>query len=266
MLPRHPTEVDRLDVQHYALRAALNGNYLAPIGQPSSILDVGSGSGQWGYELAAQYPEALAVGLDLVPGKPGAPANFRMIRANLLHGLPFADASFDFVHMRLLTAGIPVQAYPAVIRGLLRVTRPGGWVELVEARTYFEPEGPATKRVYDVLRPLALQAGFDTGGIVHQHLKQYLVLAGAEAAQDRVVEMPLGEWGGQIGSWMHWDLRVLFGHMLDLLQTLSGLERAACSDMVAAMLEELERLRSIVSVRIAFGRRAVVTGQLALTR
>ena len=33
LFPRHPSEVDRLDVQHYALREALGANYLAPVGR-----------------------------------------------------------------------------------------------------------------------------------------------------------------------------------------------------------------------------------------
>jgi hypothetical protein len=49
MLPRRPSEVDRLDVQHYALREALGANYLAPVKGPALVLDVGSGTGQWAF-------------------------------------------------------------------------------------------------------------------------------------------------------------------------------------------------------------------------
>src|SRR5262245_53420397 len=40
ILPHHatePAEIDRLDVQHYALRGQLGANYLAPLKQPSRI-------------------------------------------------------------------------------------------------------------------------------------------------------------------------------------------------------------------------------------
>src|SRR5262252_6034171 len=83
MLPRHQTEIDRLDVQHYALRAALQGNYIAPVQRPAAILDVGSGTGQWAFDLCEQFPDAIVYGLDLVPGKaPERPVNYRYVKAN----------------------------------------------------------------------------------------------------------------------------------------------------------------------------------------
>lgn len=102
VLPRHPTEVDRLDVQHYAMREALAANYLAPIERPERILDVGWGTGQWAYELCQQFPEAIVVGLDLEPSKPERPANYRFIKADLLKGLPFPRRS-----LRLRTSAPP---------------------------------------------------------------------------------------------------------------------------------------------------------------
>src|SRR5215469_5661748 len=167
MLPRHQTEIDRLDVQHYALRAA-------------SILDVGSGTGQWAYDLCAQFPRAIVYGLDLVPGKTRErPANYRYVKANVLQGLPFADGSFDFVHQRLMVTALPVATWPDVVRDLLRVTRPGGWVELVEGGDGIEPRGPATKRLFELAAQLAATYELDWTGSVSNVLDQYLVGAGA---------------------------------------------------------------------------------------
>src|SRR5579883_3108544 len=93
LFPRHPDEVDRLDLQHFALREALGTNLFAPLVSPSRILDVGTGTGQWGFEVCYQFPHALVVGFDLVPGKPEPPAGYRHVRGNLLQGLPFRDDS-----------------------------------------------------------------------------------------------------------------------------------------------------------------------------
>lgn len=134
VLPRHSTEVDRLDIQHYAMREALAANYLAPIERPDRILDVGCGTGQWAYELCQQFPEAMVVGLDLEPSKPERPANYRFVKADLLRGLPFPDDHFDFVHQRLLQSGVPLKRWSGVVKDLVQVARPGGWIELVELK------------------------------------------------------------------------------------------------------------------------------------
>src|SRR5262249_48361631 len=82
LLPRHPGEIDRLDIQHYALRETMGANFLAPVESPLRLLDVGCGTGQWGFEACHQFPEALVLGLDLVAGKPDRPPRYHWVKAN----------------------------------------------------------------------------------------------------------------------------------------------------------------------------------------
>jgi len=207
LFPRHPGEVDRLDIQHYALREQLRGNYLAPISDPGRILDVGCGTGQWGYEMCQEFDAALVVGLDLVSGKPGRPSRYEFVRGNVLHGLPFADGRFDFVHERLLVTGVPLAAWPALIAELVRVTRPGGWVELVEVPFEIERAGPAAQRLVVLTRELTDSLGLDTTGVVYSSLDGYLRAAGMVNVGRREVSLPVGNWGGQVGSLMVTDFR-----------------------------------------------------------
>ncbi|MBJ7612591.1 MAG: hypothetical protein DLM67_27150 [Candidatus Nephthysia bennettiae] len=107
IFPRHPAEIDRLDLQHFAMREVLGGNYLAPISAPARILDVGSGTGRWAAEISMDFPEALVVALDLQSSQPIPLPNYRFLRGNVLDGLPFVGNSFNFVHQRLLGPGLP---------------------------------------------------------------------------------------------------------------------------------------------------------------
>jgi ubiquinone/menaquinone biosynthesis C-methylase UbiE len=136
------------------LRYALRGNYASPIRDPHAILDVGSGTGRWAIEMANLFPRANVLGLDINPppvdllaerGMEMRPPNYAFVAGNLLEGLPFAERSFDFVHMRALVTAIPHDRWPYVIGELARVARPGGWVESLEV-TFLEGGGPAAVR------------------------------------------------------------------------------------------------------------------------
>ena len=170
-LPKDFREVQRLDFQHFFLRHAMRGNYLAPIGKPKSILDVGCGTGRWTMEVATQFPQANVVGLDLIlpdnvtltlgHGLERRPENVVFVEGNVLNGLPFADASFDFVYMRLLFMGIPARDWPKVISELARVTRPGGWVESLETLRIGSERSPALKIIIEWGNELLKRRGID---------------------------------------------------------------------------------------------------------
>jgi ubiquinone/menaquinone biosynthesis C-methylase UbiE len=256
MLPRHHTEIDRLDVQHYALRAALRGNHKAPLGRPASVLDVGSGTGQWAFDLCAEFPGATVVGLDLVPGKLAqGPPNYRFVKANVLQGLPFADGTFDYVHQRLMVTALPVSTWPDVLADLLRVTRPGGWVELVEGGDDIEPRGPATKRLFDLAAQLAASYELDWTGSVASVLDDYLREAGAEGVEKHHVPLPIGEWGGRVGSLLASDFRSTFTGLCPTFESRFGLPAALCQELLRAMSAECEGFRTRYTFTIAIGRR-----------
>jgi SAM-dependent methyltransferase len=255
VLPRHPSEADRLDVQHYALREALQRNYLAPVEAPAAVLDVGCGTGQWAFELCADFPRAMVVGLDLVSGKPKQPSNYRFVRGNLLQGLPFVEESFDFVHQRFLMSGVPVKSWAAVARDLVRVARPGGWVELVESPPWFESPGPATARLCELLQQLLRAEGLDSAGTVLGALDDHLRRSGLADVDKRALDLPVGEWGGQVGSLLATDMRAAFTRMSDVFETRLAFPAGDCLELVKTMQLELEQHHTQLSVVSAFGRK-----------
>ncbi|WP_376793980.1 class I SAM-dependent methyltransferase [Thermogemmatispora sp.] len=212
LLPKDLGEINRLDFQHYMIRAALRGNYLAPIEQPRRILDVGCGTGQWAIELAQQFSQAEVIGLDLeqARNRSSAPPNYRFVQGDVLEGLPFEENYFDFVHQRLLILAIPLAAWPGTVQELARVTAPGGWIELVESSISpndFVPCGPAMRQLLNWMGQLAALRGLDAQGVVMQSLERYLAEAGLINIQRHVLEWPIGDWGGRLGSLGALDLK-----------------------------------------------------------
>jgi SAM-dependent methyltransferase len=255
LFPRNPSEIDRLDIQHYALRGTLGADYLAPIQDPSRVLDVGAGTGQWGFELCARFPRCLVVGLDLVAGKPERPSNYCLVRGNLLHGLPLRDDQFDFVHQRLLVAGVPLASWPAVVRDLARVTRPGGWLELVEFPWEVEGAGQATDHLMELSRRMATAGGLDPRRVVVDSLQSYLHQVGLEDISSRDVALPIGPRGGEVGSLMLSDMRAGFTRLCEAMQARDMLTAEVARDLIQAASDEADQHRMVLHITFACGRK-----------
>lgn len=104
--------------------------------------------------------------------------------------------------MRLLVSAIPHDRWPYVVRELVRVTRPGGWVESVEAMLPVNG-GPIAEQLMDWIRAISQRRGVEiadamaVGGLLHA--------AGAVDVSTRLVEIPCGDYGGRVGKMMAAD-------------------------------------------------------------
>jgi SAM-dependent methyltransferase len=219
------------------------------------VLDVGCGTGQWAAEIDQQFPEATVVGLDLQQPRPGQSSTLGFVRANMLRGLPFADNSFDLVHERLLVTAVPVDSWMEFTRDLVRVTRPGGWVELVEPMMTFDNAGPAMSRISDLMLQMAARRGLDTTGTVFRILDGYLHHAGVEKAERRTFTVPMGKWGGQAGSLMLSDTRAAGQRICEMAQAHLGLPEAEGRALLEGALVECEENRVSWTFAASFGRK-----------
>jgi hypothetical protein len=120
----------------------------------------------------------------------------------------------------------------------MRVTCPGGWIELVELKGEVLGE-PATRRLLELLLQLAGSRGLDRTGLLFRQLDEYLRRVGLADVQRRDVDVPIGDWGGMVGSLMATDLRALYTRLSGAFQATLGLSAAECNDLVAAMTREL---------------------------
>jgi len=251
-------EMGRRDFQHHMLRQALRGAYAAPIGEPAAILDVGCGTGRWALEMAERFPRARVIGVDhTLPGAlatPSArPTNLAFVAADVVEGLPFADAAFDFVHMRLLLGAFPVARWPSIARELVRVTRLGGWVELVEGDLP-RGGGPAQEALNGWIIRAGLPRGVDPrlGVRVGDLLRD----AGLSEVETRELTLPIGEaLGGRVGAMM----AVAFQSGVEALRAEIVTQGIATpreiDQVVAAMTFEMTRWHYVQPFHLAFGQR-----------
>lgn len=261
VLPKDMGEVNRLDFQHYMMRYALKGNFAAPIGtHPRSILDVGCGTGRWALEMAQLFPEASVVGVDIAPplseqDAPSAdarPDNYAFVTGNVLERLPFDDGRFEYVHQRYMIGAIPLDSWPRALAELARVTRPGGWVEVVEAGTS-EGGGPALQQADAWVAAVLARRNLD----IHLATKlgAWMQSAGLVDVTVRHVDLPLGAYGGRVGTLVEADYFAAIDAMRAPVVALGMASEADYMATAQAARAETQRGQCVFPVYVVYGRR-----------
>ena len=254
LLPVDLTDLTRLhpeDYLHALFRQVFKGNSLAPLafGKEGRILDVGTGTGRWAIEMAEALPNVQVYGLDLqAPQDASArlhrpnhhPANYHFQPGNVLKRLPFIDESFDFVHQRFLLASVPPTQWYAIIRELMRVTRPGGWIELVEGGTVLLNQGSATRQWFSWWEALAARSGLDLYQI--SRLGE-LVQQVEPTCQSSIIDLPVGAWGRQAGLLLQRHMLTVYDNFAAHAQR-SGIAPTQVQAVRTQLQEEWQTRRS----------------------
>ncbi len=124
------------------LQRAVGGQLMAQLPdrlRPDRILDLGCGTGYFTRALAARFPGADVLGLDIAPGMLEVARRHQGAQVQWLcadaESLPLADASVDLVYSSLAIQWC--EDLPRLFRELTRILRPGGWL-------VFSTLGPGT--------------------------------------------------------------------------------------------------------------------------
>lgn len=257
LLPKDTLEDQRLNYQHHVLYRTISNHYLAPLTQATTttILDVGTGTGIWPIEMVSLFPQAHILGIDVALSSlpHPVPPNCLFAQANILHGLPFPDQQFSFTHQRLLVAAIPTIHWPAVVQELVRVTRPGGWIELLEIGDTVQNAGPATRSLLTWMTDISKELGFEME-ILH-HLGDLLKQAGCQAIESQDIPVPLGNWAGTTGQMLKTDVLHGYSALKDSYCPRSHTSPEVFDAMVQAAADEWEQNHASYVFHSAYGRR-----------
>jgi ubiquinone/menaquinone biosynthesis C-methylase UbiE len=178
ILPWDETEIERLDLQHRMITQVYDNLLVAPRIrlQPASVaLDCACGTGIWGVELASQEPSYTVHCSDLskhaFPSPSTVPSNAHFSTDSVFALPPSWSNKFDIIYQRLML-GMPNESqWLELLAEIFRVTKPGGWIQLVEVdysmtvAQGLEKLTPATNRLFYAWHSVFLKNGlvWETG-------------------------------------------------------------------------------------------------------
>jgi len=169
--------------------------HLAPVENPATILDIGTGTGIWAIDASEKFPDAEVTGTDISPIQPGwVPPNCRFEIEDAEQAWTFNSNAFDFIHLRNLIQSISNWGH--VLSEVYRCTKPGGWIEHAELTSQIfsddGTEGPAFRNLIDMM-----QEGMKKIGRIlpdQEILVENIKKAGFVEVQLVVKRQPFGLW------------------------------------------------------------------------
>ncbi len=136
MLGRSHAASSRLNLQYYLWKESLHFNVhpSIPVHGESRIADIATGTAIWLIKVAREYPSARLDGFDInvsqAPPMQWLAPNITLRTWNIFEPVPEdLIGIYDIVHVRLLVLVVQKDNLRNVIRTLLRLLKPGGYIQ-----------------------------------------------------------------------------------------------------------------------------------------
>lgn len=264
-----PEQIRQLLVHEVYKGAFDNEPTSVPLDNPTHILDVGAGTGEWAIDMADHYSDCEVTGTDIADVFP------RFVAPNLFWEIDNAELewirapdTYDLVHFRNMAGAFA--DWPYVYKQAFRVVKPEGWIEVLDFDDHqgfrnflsFFEEGSPIHKISNELSEASLLSGRPRGV---KHLEPELLYdAGFEDVILTDHAIPISPKEMSTG---HLFLKALMEGMeatiLRLLTTHKGWSAAEVRDACALMSQELkemalnrERAKGfVVKVRVLTGRK-----------
>jgi len=173
-LPRDTSESARLAAQHKVwmtnIGYILNPHIASQLPPNARIADVGTGTGIWLEDLAAESKDKQYhyQGFDLSKSQLAKDLSetFDFDILNILESIPSQWAGkFDVVHAKLLTCGLAEEDWLTAAKHMLQLLKPGGWLQWSEGanvgilRNFSAARKPTTTSLLETAMAAAHNAG-----------------------------------------------------------------------------------------------------------
>ncbi|KAF7731640.1 hypothetical protein EC973_008809 [Apophysomyces ossiformis] len=172
---------------------------------------------------------------------------------NILHGLPYPDNTFTLVHMRQMILSIPLVHWKQLLRELVRVTKPGGYIQLVEADVdpVMPQQPPIVNKTINAFRQRGLEPNIAT------RLDEFLHCVGFEEIDSKYVSMPVGNWGLEIGALWQQNLEVLVKSLQPQLGPVLHYDEEQWDALWKEAIAQLVAQRAFHNIHASWGRKPV---------
>ncbi|KAJ1567769.1 hypothetical protein HK096_008720 [Nowakowskiella sp. JEL0078] len=244
VLPADIEELDRLEIQHVIITHCFGKLFQMPIDKIISksgakILDVGCGPGSWTRDVANMYPLCEVHAIDMTKtffnDIEKLPNTFFAV-GNILEGLPYPDNHFD---------GIPKNMWEIAIKELVRVTKPGGFIECVEGSgSNLEQTGPLTKKLWDAGKT----------GPSNWNITDNMRNGGISIQAETPTSLPIG-WGGKVGDLNLVNLKLIAESLKPFLMQAFEMNGEDFDKMCSKVVEEYPKYKSYLNVISVVGKK-----------
>ncbi|KAI8597778.1 S-adenosyl-L-methionine-dependent methyltransferase [Dissophora ornata] len=213
--------------------------------------------------MSTEHTETNFTGIDISAVWPTEirPRNCRFQVVNAVQGLPFEDNTFDFVYQRFMVLAYTARDWPFVIQELVRVTKPGGIIELTEMPIMSNANGPEMNKILEIL-----ERGFTAKGLkprIVKKLNGFLMDAGLEHVETHRESIPVGAWGAKVGQLMRENFAGIWSSLKGWIKELTGMTDAQYDAMIKRIFVEYETHKCYVNCYCAWGVKPYPKEQLA---
>lgn len=182
-----------LDSQHS------NHFFRSPISSSAkTILDIGTGQGNWAIDVAHQYPHLTVRGVDLYPPpQTWAPSNCIFDVDDVTQEWQWKE-QFDLIHIRQLLAAFTPAQTDALYKRAYDNLAPGGWIEQAEFSIDIKSQNDAMP-ADSILASFAGMFGdvCDRAGVpidIQKTMRGRIEAAGFTNVQEKEYKAPIGGW------------------------------------------------------------------------
>ncbi|KAL4804398.1 S-adenosyl-L-methionine-dependent methyltransferase [Aspergillus unguis] len=249
LFPNDEREQDRLELHSRICHLALSGAlYRAPL-KPGirTILDLGTGTGDWAIDMADAFPEAIVTGTDLSPIQPKwVPPNCKFEIDDFELPWNFSHP-FDYIHARAMEGS--VKDFNRLFKQAHDNLTPGGWFEICEFTADVFSDDDSGDKVVNMhkWRDELTEASRRFGKLINvaKNYKQWMIDAGFTNVQEEVYKVPFSPWPKdarlkELGRYQQANmLEALEAYSLVLMTRFLGWSVEDVKTLLAGVREEL---------------------------